>query len=187
MRRRKELMQKLKVKVLEDRRNGLTYAQIERKRGVSSRTIADLIAGKDPQRFCEQCGETDPGKLEQHHPDRVNQPDATVTLCASCHAEVTREQQRQRNKLRKEKSYTPEILSLSKIVPFETPPAPQMVSRPAMRPLTPQEKRLMGKVSLYSGGGVALGEAVFDHRIPWWGRLLIAGLGIGLLYGGGKL
>ena len=65
MRRKKELMDKLRVKILQDRQNGLTYEQIQRKRGVSSRTIANLVKGKDPQRFCQRCGETDPEKLEE--------------------------------------------------------------------------------------------------------------------------
>jgi len=93
MRRRKEHAMKLRVKILQDRKDGLTYEEIQRKRGVSSRTIANLVKGKDPKRFCEQCGETDPQKLEEHHPDKVNSPSQTVTLCGSCHAKVTREQQ----------------------------------------------------------------------------------------------
>jgi len=65
MRRKKELMDKLRVEILQDRQNGLTYEQIQRKRGVSSRTIANLVKGKDPQRFCQMCGETDPERLEE--------------------------------------------------------------------------------------------------------------------------
>ena len=69
MRRRNELMDKLRVRILQDRRDGLTSEQIQVRRGASSRTIANLVKGKDPRRFCIRCGETDPQKLEQHHPD----------------------------------------------------------------------------------------------------------------------
>ncbi len=98
MRRRREQAAKLKVKILEDRKAGLTYEEIQRKRGASSRTIADLIKGNDPKKFCQQCGETDPEKLQEHHPDKVNDPTRTATLCASCHSKVTREEQRERTK-----------------------------------------------------------------------------------------
>ena len=47
MRSRNELMDKLRVKILQDRKDGLTYEEIQRKRGVSSRTIANLVKGKD--------------------------------------------------------------------------------------------------------------------------------------------
>jgi len=42
MRRRTELARQMRVRILEDRRNGLTYEEIQRKRKVSSRTIANL-------------------------------------------------------------------------------------------------------------------------------------------------
>ncbi|MCZ2809797.1 MAG: hypothetical protein O2V44_10625, partial [Candidatus Bathyarchaeota archaeon] len=101
MRRRNELMDKLRVRILQGRKDGLTYEQIQTKTGASSRTIANLVKGKDPRRFCIRCGETDPQKLEQHHPDRVNRPNETVTLCANCHSTVTREQQRKTNREKK--------------------------------------------------------------------------------------
>ena len=98
-------MDKLRVKILEDRKAGLTYEQIQRKRGVSSRTIAKLVKGKDLKRFCKMCGETDPEKLEEHHPDKENFPNYTVTLCASCHAKVTRKQMREKAKKEEKRTY----------------------------------------------------------------------------------
>jgi len=82
MRRRSELMNKLRVKILEDYRAGLTYSEIQRRRGASSRTIANLVKGKDLRRFCQMCGETDQEKLEEHHPNKMIHPSETVTLCA---------------------------------------------------------------------------------------------------------
>lgn len=187
MRRRKEHSIKLRVKILQDRKDGLTYEGIQRKRGVSSRTIANLVKGKDPKRFCEQCGETDPQKLEEHHPDKVNSPSQTVTLCASCHAKVTREQQTKVTTEKKKEIATPKTIPPLNVSPQpEIPNPPQRIySQP--RPLTPQEKRWLGRGFLYGSGGVALGEGIFDKRLPGWLRVLL-GIGGGvLLYAGGRI
>jgi len=187
MRRRKEVMDKLRVKILEDRKAGLTYEQIQRKRGVSSRTIAKLVKGKDPKRFCQMCGETDPEKLEEHHPDKVNRPNYTITLCASCHAKVTRKQQQKRNKEKKNQLVIPEIVSALKVpVPQAVSTQPQVRYTPS-RPLTPQEKHWIGKGLCYGGGGIAIGEGMFDKRLPRWVRGLLIIAGIGLMYGGSKI
>lgn len=187
MRRRKKQATKLRVKILQDRKGGLTYEEIQRKRGVSSRTIANLLKGKDPKRFCEQCGETDPEKLEEHHPDKVNYPNKTVTLCASCHAKVTRERQRKVTREKKKEIATPKIIPpLNVSSQPKIPNAPQRIySQP--RPLTPQEKRWLGRGFLYSSGGIALGEGIFDKRLPGWLRISL-GIGRGvLLYAGGRI
>lgn len=77
MRRRKKQMERLRVKILEDRRNGLTYKRIESKRGVSSRTIRSVIKKGDPKRSCGVSAVTDPEMLNNHHPDRKNRPKDT--------------------------------------------------------------------------------------------------------------
>jgi phage terminase large subunit GpA-like protein len=146
MRRRTELAKKLRVKIMGDRRNGLTYEEIQQKRGVSSRTIADLVKGTDLRRFCQQCGETDPEKLEMHHPDRTNFPDDTITLCASCHSKVTREQQRQTNRGKKNRQIGREIppfVSLS--TAQDSPTLPQRTaatpdSLPRRPPVSPGKR-----------------------------------------------
>ena len=188
MRRRKEVMDKLRVKILEDRRAGLTYEQIQRKRGVSSRTIAKLVKGKDLKRFCQMCGETDPEKLEQHHPDKENFPNYTVTLCASCHAKVTRKQMREKAKEKKNE------LMVWKNVPDSNPSflVQRLINRPQeshthTRPLTPEEKKDLAKVLLYSLGGVATGKVLFDKNLPSWLRILL-GIGAGAcFYAGSKI
>lgn len=187
MRRRKELMNKLKVRILQDRKNGLTYEQIEQRRGVSSRTVADLVKGKDLQRFCEQCGETDPEKLEEHHPDKVNRPNDTRTLCASCHSKVTREQQRKVSKEKKKDISIPEIIQRVKISAQRRMPNPPQTTYSEPRPPTPQEKRWLGRGFLYGGGGVALGEGIFDGRLPGWLRFLPGIGGAALLYAGSRI
>ena len=187
MRRRNELMDKLRVKILQDRKNGLTYAQIERKRGVSSRTIADLVKDGDPKRFCQQCGEATPEKLEEHHTDRVNRPNYTITLCANCHSKETRKEQQKRNREKKSELAIPETVpSFDLPIPQTVPVQPQVTSV-SLRPLTSQEKLWLGKGVLYSGGGIALGEGLFDSRFPWWARLLLGIGGSVSLYIGSKI
>jgi len=200
MRRRTEQAKKLRVKILEDRRNGLTYDEIEQNRGVSSRTIANLVKGKDPKRFCGMCAETDPQKLEEHHPDRENYPKVTRTLCASCHSKVTREEQRTKRRQVQKKVVMP------KVIPSQQVPAAQLLPVPprtvvrvptsppvrqtgtvSSRPLTPDEWRLLGRVGCYGGGGVALGEGLLNPKIPWWGRLLLFGGAACSLWLGSKL
>lgn len=187
MRRRNEIARKLRVKILEDRRDGLRYSDIERKRGVSSRTIANLVKGKDPKRFCQMCGETEPEKLEEHHPDKVNDPGKTVTLCASCHAKLTREQQKlkgrkpERTPMREasasqQLSAPPPAPLLQQINPtaLGAPVVRQTQSVP-IRPLTPEERRFLCRMIWYAVGGVSFGEAVGNKKLPWWAKLLLLG------------
>ena len=182
MRRRSESMDKLRVKILQDWRDGLTYEKIERKRGVSSRTIANLVKGKDLKRFCQYCGETDPEKLEEHHLDRTNRPNETITLCASCHSKATRKQQRERCKEQKNRVLIPEVVGTTNS-PVQRMSAPPEVSYDA-RPLTLEEQRWLGKGLCYSIGSIALGKGVFDNKIPGWIRGLLTIGGILFLYGG---
>lgn len=200
MRRRTELAKKLRVKILGDKRNGLTYEEIQRNRGVSSRTIANLVKGKDLKRFCGMCAETDPQKLEEHHPDRENYPNVTRTLCASCHSKVTRKEQRTKRRQVQKK------VAMPKVIPPQQVPAAQLLPVPprtvvrvptsppvrqtetvSSRPLTPDEWRLLGRVGCYGGGGVALGEGLLNPKIPWWGRLLLFGGAAFSLWLGSKL
>lgn len=186
MRRRSELMDKLRVKILQDWQNGLTYEKIERKRGVSSRTIANLVGGKDLKRFCQYCGQTDPETLQEHHPDRANRPNETKTLCASCHDKITRKQQRERHKERKNNVLIPEVVETT------NPPMQQRMSVPPevsydAKPLTLEDQRRLGKGLCYSIGGIALGEGVFDKKLPRWIRGLLVIGGILFLYGGSTI
>ena len=200
MRRRTELARQMRVRILEDRRNGWTYDEIEGKRKVSSRTIANLVQGKDPKRFCGMCAETDPQKLEEHHLDRENYPNVTRTLCASCHSKVTREEQRTKRRQVQKKVVMPKVIPPQQVpvaqlllVPRRTvvrvpttPPARQ-IETVSSRPLTPDEWRLLGRVGCYGGGGVALGEGLLNPKIPWWGRLLLFGGAAFSLWLGSKL
>lgn len=63
MRKRKKEAEKLRVKILEGKRAGLIYEKIHQQTGASSRTIANLVKGKDISRFCTNCGQTDTEKL----------------------------------------------------------------------------------------------------------------------------
>ena len=187
MRRRKEQAAKLKVKIFEDRKAGLTYQEIERKRGASSRTIADLVKGKDPKKYCQECGETDPEKLQEHHPDKVNDPSTTVTLCASCHSKVTREEQRKRTKetekdLVGSKTTVPESLQTKQNLPTQAHPGYTQ-----MEPVPPEVWRWLGKYGLYSSSGIALAEAICDKRLPQWLRWFLGIGGLACFYGGSRI
>ena len=127
MRRRKKEVEKLRVKILEEKRAGCTYEEIQKKTGASSRTIANLVKGKDLSRFCTICGETDTQKLDEHHADKANRPNQTVTLCANCHATVTRKQQRKRNSEKKIDLATPKS---NPTINMPTPPV--IVNQPHM-------------------------------------------------------
>jgi len=62
---------------VEARKRGMTYEEIRRKYGVSVNTISKLVKGKSLVRYCAKCGETNPEKLQEHHPDSVNRPSET--------------------------------------------------------------------------------------------------------------
>jgi len=186
MRRRGVEAAKLRVKILEDYSAGLTYSEIQRKRGASSRTIANLVKGKDLRRFCQMCGETDQEKLEEHHPNKTMQPNETVTLCASCHSKVTRRQQQERYKEQEKKVLIPEVVVETNPPPQQRIPALSEVSYNP-RPLTLEEQRWLGKGLCYSIGGIALGEGAFHNGLPGWIRGLLAIGGALFLYGGSRI
>ena len=134
------------------------------------------------------CGEMDPEKLEEHHPDKENFPNYTVTLCTSCHAKVTRKQMREKAKEKKSE------LVVWKNVPDSNPSflVQRIINRPQQpnvytRPLTPEEKKNLEKILLYSLGGVAAGKALFDKNLPFGVRILL-GIGAGVcFYAGNKI
>jgi len=187
MRRRKKEVEKLRVKILEEKRAGLTYKEIEKETGASSRTIANLVKGKDLSRFCTRCGETDTQKLDEHHPDKVNRPNQTVTLCANCHAAVTREQQRKRNSKKKIDLATSKgNPTISVLTPPKIVNSP-VISSPQLKPFTPIEKRWIARGVCYGSAGIAIGEGLLDRELPGWARLILIITGGVLLYTGSKI
>lgn len=186
MRRRKKEIEKVRVKILEAKRAGLTYEEIKKKTGASSRTIANLVKGKDLSRFCTSCGETDAQKLEEHHPDKANRPNQTVTLCANCHATVTSEQQRKRNSEKKIDLAAPKS---NPTISVPTPPKTinqTQMSSPQLKPFTPIEKRWIARGVFYGSAGIAIGEGLLDRKLPGWARLMLIITGGVLLYTGSK-
>lgn len=187
MRRRKKHMKKLRVKIIEDTKNGLTYDEIQRKRGVSSRTVANLVKGKDLKRFCKMCGETDPQKLDEHHPDKANRPNETITLCANCHAPLSRKQQPKRTGEKKTVSVTPKI-----IPSLNTPTLQRIITQPQVsyaqwKPFTPREKRWIGRGFCYGTGGIAVCEGIFDTSLSRWLRIVLTIGGGILVYTGSRI
>jgi len=97
MRRTDKEIKKLRLKIIELKKEGKTYEEIRRITSASPSTIAKILKNFKG-RYCVKCGETNPEVLEENHPDKLNHPDYTITLCANCHEEITREQLRRRDK-----------------------------------------------------------------------------------------
>jgi transcriptional regulator with XRE-family HTH domain len=179
MRRKNEQTKKLRVKVIEDKKNGLTYEDIRKKRGVSPSTIAQWTKGKDLKRYCKSCGESDPKKLEKHHPNKEKSPEHTVTLCANCHSKITRKQLSDRDRTRQSAtvSKTPQALP-PKVQPTplllqSSANLPNQVIPTALQPFTPKERAEIAKWALYIAGSIVSIEAVFDNKLVWWERLAL--------------
>jgi len=100
MRRTEKEIKKLRLKIIELKKEGKTYEEIRRITSASPSTIAKILKNFNG-RYCVKCGETNPNVFEEHRPDKETYPDYTITLCANCHEEITRKQLRQRNKHQK--------------------------------------------------------------------------------------
>lgn len=187
MRRKNERVKKLRVKVIEDVKSGLTYEEIRRKRGVSPSTIAKWTKGKDLKRYCHECGETDPKKLEKHHPNKKESPEHTIDLCANCHSKITRKQSSNRNR-------TQQPVTAPKTTQASTPKQPTPipfqsgVNQPSqivpttLRPFTPKERAEIVKGALYLGGTIVVIEAFLDKNLAGWERLALL-VSAGLVFG----
>ena len=190
MRRKKDEVKKLRVKVIEDIKGGLTYEEIRRKRGVSPSTIAKWTKGKDLKRYCHECGETDPNKLEKHHPNKQESPEHTIDLCANCHSKITRKQSSDRNRTQQPVT-APKTTQASTVkqptpIPFQSGVnQPNQVMPATLRPFTPKERAEIVKGALYLGGSFAAIEAILDENLAWWERLaLLASAGLAFRAGG---
>lgn len=183
MRRKNRQIKKLRLKVIEDKKNGLTYKDIRKKRGVSPSTISQWTKGKDLKRYCKLCGETDPEKLEEHHPNKQRLPNHTETLCASCHSKITREQFRRKRKEKKVvQASPPEAL-------FQKSSSQSMLpqfNRDKQNPLeflgkdflTPEQAAQLARWLLFDIGGNLAGEAFSASDLHWierLGLLILAG------------
>ncbi|MEM5830858.1 MAG: helix-turn-helix domain-containing protein [candidate division WOR-3 bacterium] len=93
MRRTEKEIKKLRLKIIELKKEGKSYEEIRRKTGASPNTIAKVLKGFSG-RYCINCGETNPDVLHEHHPDKENRPDYTITLCANCHNEIHRSKEK---------------------------------------------------------------------------------------------
>ncbi len=190
MRRKNERVKKLRVKVIEDVESGLTYEEIRRKRGVSPSTIAKWTKGKDLKRYCRQCGETDPKKLEKHHPNKKESPEHTIDLCANCHSRITRKQLSNRNRTQQPVAApkTPQAPTAKQPTPIPFQPAvnpPNQIVPSVVRPFTPKERAEIAKGALYLGGSIVAIEAILDKRLAWWERLaLLTSAGLTFRAGG---
>jgi Fic family protein len=179
MRRTKEGMKKLRIKIIKLKEKGLTVEEIRRRTGASPNTICKILKGFKGK-YCQKCGETNPEVLEQHHPDKINRPDFTITLCANCHEEITRKQARERNKKKENEKniLNPVNLNLPATIQTQKENITQNLNLPNapvqtyIHPLSPEET----KKGLFFVGGVASILESFDpDRKPLEKFLLFIG------------
>lgn len=192
MRRPKEKIKKLRKKVVEMRAQGATYEEIRRKCGVSPSTISKWVKGRDLKKYCKICGETDPLKLEEHHPDKINRPDYTITLCANCHSKLHRELSKKAKKIKNQRnisqqnSSTQIFSNTSGQLQTSTISADTYktlnVSSPYIQ-IDPQIVEKAIKLSLITTGGWLIGKALWEdsNENPFI-RLLTGGFGLFLLW-----
>ncbi len=90
-----------RLKLIEARKEGAVFSELQRRFGVSPNYLSKLFKGKDINKYCELCGENDPKVLERHHPDKKDRPDYTTWLCSNCHSKISREETRRRAKQKK--------------------------------------------------------------------------------------
>lgn len=187
MRRTKKEIKKLRLKIIELKKEGKDYEDIRRITGASPNTISKVLKGFTG-RYCQKCGETNPEVLEEHHPDKENKPNWTITLCANCHEEITRKQARERQKIKNEIqpiisqqsqliSY-PFILQQPKIIlPEKENENKNLVAYSYSSPIlmTPED----GKMLCFSLGGIAcIIESITSKRKPFERVLLLIGSAI---------
>ncbi|HOL21321.1 MAG TPA: helix-turn-helix domain-containing protein [bacterium] len=175
MRRTEKELKKLRLRIIELRKSGYDYEDIRRKTGASPNTISKILKNFKG-RYCQKCGETNSEVLEEHHPDKENQPDYTITLCANCHEEITRRQLRERNK-KKNENLTIQTLPQVPIVSQNIDEIKQP-NIPALLPpaqLNPEDV----KVACFSIGGIGcLAELTNPERKPLEKFLLVVAGGI---------
>jgi len=182
MRRTKEGMKKLRIKIIKLKGKGLTVEEIRRKTGASPNTICKILKNFKG-RYCQKCGETNPEVLEEHHPDKINQPDFTITLCANCHEEITRKQLRERSKKKEKEENVTQVNSnlpattktqqenITQV--FNLPTATvQKLPKTYIQPLSPEETQ---KGLLLVGGIAGILESLNPDRKPFEKFLLFVG------------
>ena len=71
-------------KIVELYKNGWSYKQLQKRYNISPNHLAKLVRGIEVK--CAVCGKHK-GKVHfrAYHPDRINRPNYTITLCQSCH------------------------------------------------------------------------------------------------------
>ena len=111
-----------RLKIIQARKEGASYSELQRRFGVSPNYLSKLFKGKDINKYCEQCGENDPQVLEKHHPDKENRPNSWIWLCSNCHSKISRKEIRKRIKQRSVPGQFP--------IPQKTSVETQVIAKP---------------------------------------------------------
>lgn len=179
MRRTEKEIKKLRLKIIELKKEGKSYEEIRRRTGASPNTIAKVLKGFTG-RYCINCGETNPDVLHEHHPDKENRPDYTITLCANCHNEVHRSKEKKEKDIEQKTnisiqpkqnpvSVLPEVVKPEHILPIQ---------KVNLQPLTWEEVK-----SIFFGisGIIGIAEGLFNKEIKPLARFTSFTVGLFLL------
>ena len=85
------------ARIVELYKRDLSFRKLQEQYHRSPNNIAQLVKGINV--VCSSCGKPKcKVRFHAHHPDRINQPDYTISLCPSCHAkEEARLRQEKKN------------------------------------------------------------------------------------------
>ncbi|MCX8083021.1 MAG: helix-turn-helix domain-containing protein [bacterium] len=193
MRRTKKEIKKLRIKIIKLREEGKSYEEIRRRTGASPNTISDILQ-RFTGKYCVNCGETNSNVLHEHHPDKENRPDYTITLCANCHNEIHRSKkakapikhtetniQKQDNQVFKENKSIP-------VIPpevMESVEIKQVQTNPTIN-LQPMEWEEIKNTFIITGGIVSIIEGLSNNKIKLPERISLLATGIFLFIKGIK-
>ena len=125
------------AKIVSLYKSGWSYKQLQKRYTISPNYLSKLV--KDIEVKCAACGKHK-GKARFHafHPDRINRPNYTITLCPSCHAKEELKLQRDKpNQSRTPSADTTQLINKGSH-PSTALPTYQL------RPLSKTEKKVIG-------------------------------------------
>ena len=144
-----------RLKLIEARKEGATFSQLQRRFGVSPNYLSKLFKGKDINKHCEHCGENDPEVLEKHHPDKENRPDYWIWLCSNYHSKVTRKEAKARAKQKAKQQITPTEFPILQKTTTET----QVITKPPIPPFEYEKLSKAEKIVFWTTViGIPVGE-----------------------------
>ena len=151
-------LKRRRLRIIEARKEGATYIELQKRFGVSPNYLSKLFKGKDINKYCVMCGENDPKVLEKHHPDKENRPDYWIWLCSNCHSKVTRKQAR---RSAKQKAQEQQLIPTRLPVPKKTTNESQVITKPPTPPFEYEKLSKAEKIAFWATVvGIPIGERI---------------------------